>query len=131
LGVVVRREVARGEKTAEDQGVPWMKTRVCCFGFVGDGLFGWMEEEEEEERRVYLICQSSWWKVDGKGIDDIVTTFVGFLLELLQVFKCLILALEGDGGATRTSIVDLEDQALLGYWWCFICVYCRFSHAAI
>jgi hypothetical protein len=62
LGVVVRREVARGEKTAVDQGVPWMKTKVC------DGVVGWEEVTVGEERRVYLISQLSWWKVDGRGI---------------------------------------------------------------
>lgn len=29
----------RGWKTVEDQGVPWMKTRVL--GFVGGGSVGW------------------------------------------------------------------------------------------
>jgi hypothetical protein len=58
LGVVVCRAVARGEKTAEDQGVPWTKTRVCG----GDA------EGADGERRVYLIFQLEWWKVDGRAI---------------------------------------------------------------
>ena len=49
MGVVVCRAVARGEKTAEDQGVPWTKTRVCG----GDA------EGADGERRVYLISQLS------------------------------------------------------------------------
>lgn len=52
--------MARREKTVEDQGVPWMKTRVCvgCVWFDG----------EEDGRRAYFISQLSWWKVDGRGI---------------------------------------------------------------
>ena len=56
----------RGEKTAEDQGVPWMKTRVCC-GMGGEG-FVVVVVVGGGERRAYLICQLSWWKVDGRGI---------------------------------------------------------------
>lgn len=56
-----RRVAASGEKTAEDQGVPWMKTRVCCGLDGGDRVFG-------DESRAYLISQLSWWKVDGRGI---------------------------------------------------------------
>ena len=60
MEVVRRRVVARGKKTVEDQGVPWMKTRVCvgCVWFDG----------EEDGRRAYLISQLSCWKVDGRGI---------------------------------------------------------------
>ena len=59
---MVWREWTRGAKTAEDQGVPWIKTKVCgrvvgCFVWFGGG-----------ERRAYLISQSSWWKVDGREI---------------------------------------------------------------
>lgn len=57
-----RTEVARGVKTAEDQGVPWMKTRVCG-GVVGGSV--WVDVEES---KAYLISQLSWWKVDGRGI---------------------------------------------------------------
>jgi hypothetical protein len=53
LGVVARREVARGEKTVVDQGVPWMNTKVF------DGVVGWEEVAVGEERRVYLISQLS------------------------------------------------------------------------
>lgn len=56
-----RRVVASGEKTAEDQGVPWMKTMVCC-GLGGD------DRVVGDERRAYLMFQLSWWKVDGRGI---------------------------------------------------------------
>ena len=62
LGVVVCRAVARGEKTAEDQGVPWTKTRVC-----GE-VVGCSACFDGGERRAYLISQLSWWKVDGRGI---------------------------------------------------------------
>ena len=53
MGVVARREVARGEKTVVDQGVPWMNTKVF------DGVVGWEEVAVGEERRVYLISQLS------------------------------------------------------------------------
>lgn len=51
---MVWRELARGRKTVEDQGVPWMKIRVWV---------GWMGEGGA--RRVYLIVQFAWWKVEG------------------------------------------------------------------
>jgi hypothetical protein len=67
LEVVCRRELRRGEKTAEDQGVPWRRTRV-----LGGGCgCGWGDGDEAvvwrgEERRVYFIDQFAWWKVDGR-----------------------------------------------------------------
>ena len=79
LGVVVRREVARGEKTAEDQGVPWTKTRVCG---------GVVESVRFEERSMYLISQLSWWKVDGRGID--VGVGVGAVWEFDMLVKDLV-----------------------------------------
>jgi hypothetical protein len=57
---VRRREGARGEKTAEDQGVPWRKTRVWGGGEVVPVIVG------GEERSVYFMCQSAWWKVCGR-----------------------------------------------------------------
>jgi hypothetical protein len=49
-----RRDWMRGWKTVEDQGVPWMRTRVWRFvEFLG-------------ERRAYLIVQPAWWKVEGR-----------------------------------------------------------------
>lgn len=75
MGVVWRREVTRGEKTVEDQGVPWMKTKNC------DGVVGWEEVAVGEERRVYLISQLSWWKVDGRGIGSGVCWMVDIVLE--------------------------------------------------
>ena len=70
--------MARGEKTAEDQGVPWMKTRVC-----GGGVcWVWSDGEGEgEERRVYLMVQEAWWKVDGRGIGVGVVLGVDMMLK--------------------------------------------------
>ena len=60
----------RGWKTVEDQGVPWMKTRVLggfvvvvwLEGFVGGvGRFG-----VGAVRREYFIVQLAWWKVEGR-----------------------------------------------------------------
>jgi hypothetical protein len=62
LGVVRRRALARGEKTAEDQGVPWRRTRVWCGAEVASGIVG------DEERRVYFIAQLAWWKVCGRSM---------------------------------------------------------------
>lgn len=45
--------MARGLKTADDQGVPWTKTRVC------GGLDWEVVVASEEERRVYLTSQLS------------------------------------------------------------------------
>jgi hypothetical protein len=56
-----RRDWMRGWKTVEDQGVPWMKTRVL--GFVGGGLLVW---SVAGVRREYLIVQPAWWKVEGR-----------------------------------------------------------------
>jgi hypothetical protein len=74
MGVVVRREWMRGEKTAEDQGVPWRRTRVWAGGCdCGDeGVVG-------EERRAYLISQFAWWKVDGRLRGDRVGEGILFL----------------------------------------------------
>ena len=60
MGCVARRDVARGEKTAEDQGVPWTKTRVCDLAGAVSVL--------EEDSRTYLIFQLSWTNVDGREI---------------------------------------------------------------
>ena len=86
MGFVARRELARGEKTAEDQGVPWMKTRVC-WGVFGVALI------ELEERRVYLMFQLSWWKVDGRGIasglvESVIVTTCLFVEALATVENC-------------------------------------------
>lgn len=88
LGVVVRREVARGEKTAEDQGVPWTKTRVC------DGV---VESVRFEERSVYLISQLSWWKDDGSGIEvgvGVVVRRSDMLVKDSVAFSVSLVALE-------------------------------------
>jgi hypothetical protein len=74
LGVVRWREVARGRKTVEDQGVPWMKTRVCC------ELDGELVAVGEE-RRAYLISQLLWWKVDGREIGSGVVSGFDIVLE--------------------------------------------------
>jgi hypothetical protein len=71
---VRRREVVKGEKTAEDQGVPWMKTRVCC------GLDRELVAVGEE-RRAYLISQLLWWKVDGREIGFGVVSGFDIVLE--------------------------------------------------
>lgn len=47
----------RGWKTVEDQGVPWMRTRVWRFVVSSEG---------EGELRAYLIVQPAWWKVEGR-----------------------------------------------------------------
>jgi hypothetical protein len=51
----------RGWKTVEDQGVPWMRTRVSRF--VGDGSVVW---RVGGVRSAYLIVQPAWWKVEGR-----------------------------------------------------------------
>lgn len=56
-----RRDWTRGWKTAEDQGVPWMKTRVLRFVGVIVTFSG-----DSGERRAYLIVQPAWWKVEGR-----------------------------------------------------------------
>jgi hypothetical protein len=57
-----RRDWTRDWKTSEDQGVPWMKTRVLRL--FGDGPpVGW---SVGGEMRLYLIVQPAWWKVEGR-----------------------------------------------------------------
>ena len=76
MEVVRRRVVARGEKTVEDQGVPWMKTTVCG-GLDWEVVFG----DGDEERRAYLISQLLWWKVDWRGIGSGVCRRVDIVVE--------------------------------------------------
>ena len=68
-----RRDWMRGWKTVEDQGVPWMRTRVWRFVVSSEG---------EGELRAYLIVQPAWWKVEGRLLGAALgrDILVGFLI---------------------------------------------------
>ena len=100
--------MARGEKTVEDQGVPWTKTRVCV-GVVESVRFG--------ERSVYLISQLSWWKVDGSGREvgvgvGVVWAFVMMMVKDFVAFSVSSVALEVSVYFIRRERLDVAEG-----WW--------------
>lgn len=89
MGFVVWRELARGRKTVEDQGVPWMKMRVWV---------GWMGGAGA--RSAYLIVQFAWWKVEGR--------LAGWALG--RVIVLVALGVGGDPNRVETAVVSFLES---------------------